>query len=146
MFVPAHLAAGLLIGKVTGNYPAALIGASLIDIDHLWVYLRHKLIFKPRLFLKVATTQEDPYGNQRNFLHNVFAWIIFSLIVVFIDFKFGLIFSFAYFSHILFDALDGGDFYPFYPFKNINLRGPIPYLSRIEIIFTVLLFIVFLFI
>ena len=59
MFVPTHIIGGLLIGKITGNYVPALIGATLIDLDHLVIYAKHGLLLKPRELLKIISDKED---------------------------------------------------------------------------------------
>ena len=142
MFILAHLAAGLIIGKISGNYPASLIGAIAIDLDHLAPYIRHKVLFNPKKFWKIITNPKDPYGNQRNFLHSLIAWISISSIFIIINFNVGIIFSLGYLSHLLLYLMDSSDFYPFYPFK-LNIRGPIKYFSKFEFLFTAALFIVF---
>lgn len=119
-------------------------GALLIDIDHLIPYIKHKVIFNPKKFLKTITNSKDPYGNQRNYLHSILSWFIISGIVIAFNFDIGLIIFLAYFSHLLLDALDSSDFYPFYPFKKYNLRGPIGYFSKREYLFTFILVIIFL--
>lgn len=143
MFLLAHLFVGLIIGKIFGNYVVALLGALIIDIDHLVPYIKHKIIFRPKKLCKTITNPKDPYGNQRNYLHSVFLWAVISIIIILINFNIGLIFSLAYFSHLLFDALDNSNFYPFYPLK-YNLKGPIGYLSVREFMFTLILLILFL--
>ena len=50
MFVFAHLGAGLIIGKVFNNYTVALIGALVIDLDHLISYIKNKVLFNPKKF------------------------------------------------------------------------------------------------
>jgi hypothetical protein len=86
MFVPTHIIGGLLIGKITGNYIPALIGATLIDLDHLVVYAKHGLLLNPRKLLKVVLNKEDTLGYQRNFLHSIFAFIPICFILFFINF------------------------------------------------------------
>lgn len=144
MTLPAHLAAGLIIGKLTGNFSVALIGALVIDLDHVVSYLKHGILFKPRKLFKAISDQDDPWGDQRGFLHNIFAWVIISALVAAIDLKIGLVFSVAYFSHLLLDALDGAEFYPLFPIKRLNFRGPIQYYSKQEIAFTTFLLFIFL--
>jgi hypothetical protein len=36
MYSITHLALGLIIGKATGDYPAAILGSLMIDVDHFW--------------------------------------------------------------------------------------------------------------
>ena len=93
MFIAAHLAIGLIIGKITNNYLFALIGALIIDIDHLIPYIKHKLIFNAKKFWKTVTDPKDPYGNQRNYLHSFFAWAIISIISVKINYNAGIALS-----------------------------------------------------
>ena len=52
MFFFAHLLTGLIIGKLFGNYTVALLGALLIDLDHLIPYIKHKVIFGFKKFWK----------------------------------------------------------------------------------------------
>lgn len=144
MFFFAHLLAGLIIGKIYGNYLIALLGALLIDLDHLIPYIKHKILFNPKKFWKTIVNPKDPYGNQRNFLHSFFAWIIISAIIFLINFKIGIIFSLGYLSHLLLDILDGSDFYAFYPLKRVNIKGPIRYFSIQEWILTLILLIIFI--
>jgi membrane-bound metal-dependent hydrolase YbcI (DUF457 family) len=143
MFIIAHIAAGLLIGKITNNYSLALAGALLIDIDHLIPYAKHKIIFNPKKFWKTVTDSSDTLGNQRNYLHSFFAWIIISIIALQIDFHNGCVLSLGYLSHLLLDFFDKSDFYLFYPFK-YNFIGPIKYLSKHEFMFTTALIAAFL--
>ena len=143
MFIFAHLFVGLIIGKISGSYLVALIGALFVDLDHLIVYIKNGILFKPKKLWKTITDANDPYGFQRNFLHNFFIWMIISILIIILDFKIGIIFSLAYLSHLLLDSLDGSDFYPFYPWK-FNVKGPIKYLSFSEIIFTFILLIIFI--
>ena len=144
MFFFAHLLAGLIIGYLSGNYLIALVGALVLDLDHLWIYFKHKILFKPKKFWKTITSPKDPYGNQRNYLHSFLFWIIISILILLINWNIGVIFSLAYLSHLLLDLLDGSDFYPLYPIK-WKVKGPIKYLSWKELVFTLILLIIFIF-
>ena len=145
MFFLAHLAAGLIIGKLIQNYPVALAGALLIDIDHLVPYIKYKIIFDLKKLWKIITNPDDPYGNQRNYLHSIFAFILINLGIFLFDYRIGIAFSLGYLSHLFLDALDSSDFYPLYPIK-LNVRGPIKYFSKTEFILTLALFVIFFFI
>jgi len=144
MFVPTHIIGGLLIGKITGNYVPALIGATLIDLDHLVVYVKHGILLKPRKLLNIILDKEDPFGYQRNFLHSIFTFVPMCLILFFINFDFAFSFFFGYVCHLLFDALDNADFYPFFPSKKINLHGPIKYFSKQEFVCALILFVLWI--
>ena len=142
MFFLAHLALGLIIGKISGHYWIALIGSLAIDIDHIIPYVRHGVIFNWKKFWKTVTSADDPYGNQRNYLHSLFTWFILSAIAFLINSSVETVFSIAYLSHLVLDALDNSDFYPLYPLR-FNVRGPIVYFSRAEWIITLLLFLIY---
>lgn len=146
MFFTAHLAAGLIIGKITDNYTASLIAAMGPDLDHAISYIRSGVLFRPKEFLRTITTTEDPAGDQRNFLHNVGSLAAVTISSFFIDIQLGWTVGAAYLSHLVLDILDSADFYPFYPSQRIKWRGPITYFSRTETTITVLLFLVYFFI
>ena len=140
MFWNTHLAAGLIIGKLTGHYDAALIGSFAADIDHLIPIIKNKLFLHPFLLLKSTLDESDTYRNERHILHNVLVWGGLSAVLSLIDARWGMIFALAYFIHLVFDALDGAKLYPFFPNKKINLKGPIGYASLSEFIFSIALF------
>jgi membrane-bound metal-dependent hydrolase YbcI (DUF457 family) len=62
----------------------------------------------------------------------------------FFDPRFALIFAIAYLGHFLLDALDNSDFMPFYPFGKFNIKGFIPYFSKQELVFSLILFLIFI--
>ncbi|MDO8522157.1 MAG: metal-dependent hydrolase [bacterium] len=144
MTFPTHILAGLVIGKLTGDYTAALTGSLFMDLDHLISYHQNGILFKPRAILHESLTEKDPWGSQKNIFHSVQAWAIISLLVVALNLHFGLIFSLAYFVHLSLDALNG-DVYPFYPYKKFQIKKPIiRYLSKKEAILGVSLLLLFL--
>ena len=143
MFILAHLITGLIIGKLSGNYTAALIGSLAVDLDHLAVYILHKILSSPKKFWQTVINPDDSYGNQRNFLHSFFAWLPVSGIATAINFGAGVAFSISYLVHLLLDMIDSSDFHPLYPIR-LNIKGPIRYLSKSEIAFTFVMFFVFL--
>ena len=143
MFLPAHLAAGLIIGKLTGNYNAALLGSVIMDLDHLLAYYRVGILFNFRK-LFIATMGKINIGiPQRNFFHNIFFYLLVLAVISLINFSAGLVFNIACLCHLVLDALDNSDYYPFYPNLKINLRGPIKYFSKQEFIFTFILLLIF---
>ncbi len=143
MFITAHIAAGLIAGALTHNYVAALIGALFIDLDHLIVYIKNKVIFDAKKFWKTVTDPNDPYGDQRHFLHSFITWSIISIVLLVSKVPWGFAFSIGYLSHLLLDLIDGSDFRPFFPFR-YNVKGPIKYYSQSEFLFTVALLIIFM--
>lgn len=144
MTVGTHIITGLIIGKVTGSYSAALVGALVVDVDHLIPYIKHKVLFNIKKLWKTITNPNDPYGDQRNYLHSLFTFIPISVVTYFlVDINIAITFSLGYLSHLILDALDGSDFYPFYPIKS-KIKGPIEYLSKAEFILFIILLAVFL--
>jgi membrane-bound metal-dependent hydrolase YbcI (DUF457 family) len=143
MFFFTHLAAGLIVGELTGNYWAAIIGAIVVDLDHLLPYYRKNILSKPRELWKTVTSAEDNIGRQRNYLHAILVWLLLSTIVYLVSEPIGLAFSLGYISHLVLDALDNYGLPLFYP-NAIRIKGPIRYLSSYEYVLTSVLLIVFL--
>ncbi|KKS33399.1 MAG: hypothetical protein UU95_C0033G0005 [Parcubacteria group bacterium GW2011_GWC2_42_12] len=144
MLLPTHLAAGLIIGKLTGDYSAAFIGSVAVDLDHFFAFYSSHVLLKVKKIILATTKQNFLVNNQRNYFHNIFFFLAASASALIIDFNAGLIFSLAYLVHLIFDALDNQTYFPFYPSKKISLRGPIKYFSKQEIIFALALFFIFL--
>ncbi len=143
MTIPTHLMAGIVIGKITGDYTLSIVGATFLDLDHVASYAKHGILQKPKRLWQALTDTGDPYGDQRYLFHNFIVFLIISGIILSIDFKIGMIFGFGYLSHIVLDALDDADYYPLFPNKKISIRGPVGYFSRSELLFLTFLIIVF---
>jgi len=143
MFLPTHLAAGLIIGKLTGNYPVSLIGSVVFDFDHLLAYYRAGILFKFRKIFNAVTNKINIGIPQRNYFHNIFFCLLAVVIVLAINFSAGLVFGVAYICHLFLDSLDNSNYYPFYPNLKINLRGPVKNWSKQEFIFALILLITF---
>ena len=145
MTIPTHLALGLLIGKVSGNYEIALLVSMAPDMDHFVSYARHGVLLHPKKFWKTVTDVNDPWEDQRSFLHNIVVWLILSLIAILLNKTAGIVFTSAYFGHLLLDALDNSDYYPFYP-KKFRIKGPVVYNSKGEFVLFAILLLTFFFI
>ena len=143
MFILAHLASGMILGKVSGSYLPAIIGSVIIDVDHLRTLIKNKVRLSPKKLWQIILDPNDPYGNQRNILHTLFGWAIVSAIILLLNFEIGIIFSIGYLIHLILDGIDNSDFHAFYPFSNVNLKGPIKYLSKYELIFSLILMTLF---
>lgn len=144
MTLPTHILAGAIVGKLTGNYAAALGAAAAVDLDHTVSYWRHGILFEPKQLWRTLTAEADPWHDQRNFLHSLWT---FSLALVFSTLVFPTIavaFIGGYFSHLLLDALDTSEFYPFYPSRKFPLTGPVRYFSRGELLLDAGLLLIFL--
>lgn len=139
MTIPTHALAGLIIGKITGNYPAAIAGSLVIDLDHTVSYFRHRILFNPRELVKATLTRNDPWTDQRHFLHSIFSWVVISGSLVVLIPHIGVPFAAAYFFHLVLDAIEKSGLYPFFPYKTIALKGFITYASIQELLFAMLL-------
>ncbi|OIP56031.1 hypothetical protein AUK13_01800 [Candidatus Kuenenbacteria bacterium CG2_30_39_24] len=113
-----------------------------MDLDHTISYFRHGILFKPRKLFKAISDETDLWGDQRNFLHNIFSWLVVSFLLLVVNFNFGLVFSIAYFFHLVFDALNSADFYPFFPSRKFVIRGFIKYYSKQEVVFDICLILI----
>ena len=113
MLLSTHLAAGLIISKLTGNYNVSLLGSVIMDLDHLIAYYRTGILLKFKKILIATTGKADIGLPQRNFFHNIFFCLLVSAIVAAIDFSAGLIFGAAYMCHLVLDALDSKTGCPF---------------------------------
>ena len=120
----------------------AITGSLVVDLDHIISFYRHGILFNPKKLLKEVLDEKDPWKDQRNYLHNVFVWMVISIILCSINFSFGIIFSLCYFVHLIFDALNSVNFYPFYPSKKFLVKGFIKYGTRKELIFDFFLIII----
>lgn len=146
MTIPTHLALGLLIGKISGNYQMSLLVSIAPDIDHFVSYAKHDVLLPLNKFWKVTMDPNDPWGDQKSFLHNILVWFGLSLIAVLLNQKIGLIFATGYLGHLILDALCNSDYYPFYPKKKFRIKGPIVYASKSEFILFVALLLTFFFV
>lgn len=144
MYLGSHLAVGLVIGKLTGDYTFALLGTIGPDVDHVYSYAKHGFFSSFKKFIKIATSEEDPYDDQRNYLHNIFIVTLICLLVFIFSYQIAGAFLFGYLSHLLMDAFDRADYFPLFPNRKINLRGPIGYFSKYDIFISILLLIVFI--
>ena len=140
MTLPTHLALGGIIGAITGHPILAIAISALIDIDHLGIYYRHNILKSPRLFWQTITTTADPYGGQRGYLHSVFGFMVVGMFSLIITPIYALTLILSHLGHLVLDALDSADYWPMYPFKKINFRGPVGFFSKHEAgVFIVLL-------
>ena len=145
MTLPTHLIAGLIIGKLTGNYSLALASSVLPDIDHLPSYIKSGIILKPKLFWKTVTSQKDSFGNQRGYLHNFLIFVIISTILFLVLNILAIPLILGWLGHLLLESLDNSDYWPLYPNKSINIKGPIKYGTKDELVlFTILIITYFL--
>ena len=134
MTLPTHALLGLAIGQITHQPLLGISFAIIPDIDHLYSYVKHRYYKDWNIFYKNAFGKHDFYQDQRNILHNV---VVYGILVIFSYIFYPsitLTLSISYLSHILLDALDSSDYYPLYPIKILNIRGPIDFYSKSEFV------------
>jgi len=144
MFLPTHLAAGLIIGKLTGNYEVSLLGSVIMDLDHLLAYYQAGILFKFKKVFIASTNKVDIGMPQRNYFHNIFFCLAVSVMLMVINFSAGLVFFIAYAIHLILDSLDNSGLYPAYPNLKIYFHGPIKYFSKQEVVIAAILLLIFL--
>lgn len=144
MTFPTHFLLGMVIGKLTGNYTAGIAASVLVDVDHLQSYAEHGLLTKPKKLWKTVTAEKDSYGDQRGMLHNVVFFACASVALIVLFKWIGTVIVIGWFGHLLLDALDASDYWPLYPDKSINLKGPINYGTWKEFLFFLALLIIYL--
>jgi len=138
MLLITHLLFGLFLGKLLGNILLVAIGAVIVDIDHVYMYLQSGMIFYPRKLLASMLAPHDPYGTQRTVAHSLFAWIVVTIALALVNKQYAGFISIGYLSHLLIDAIDNDDMQLMFPLKG-HIRGPVVYNSRVEYIIDVIL-------
>jgi membrane-bound metal-dependent hydrolase YbcI (DUF457 family) len=140
MLSSAHLALGLIIGKLTGDYPTAIISSTAIDLDHIWPQAKNKAFSSFKNFWQATTDEGD---TSRTFFHNFFFLFFVAGIIALFSWITALIFALGCLGHFLLDALDNSDFYPLWPIKKWNTKGFIGYYSKFEFWLTIGLYLIF---
>jgi membrane-bound metal-dependent hydrolase YbcI (DUF457 family) len=136
MYSTAHLAMGLVLGKITGNYPLAITASLALDLDHLIVHAKARNLFNIK---KIWHSAHDSKDGGRTWFHSIFALIIIPAIALFWGKEASFIVFTAMLGHYFLDILDDSDFWPLYPWKKINMKGFIGYFSLGELAFTIAL-------
>jgi len=138
MLLLTHLLFGLLLGKMMGNVLLVAIGSVLVDVDHIYVFIKRGIIFYPRKLWASMFTPHDPYGTQRTVAHSLFAWIIVTIAMSFVNKQYGAMISIGYLTHLMLDAIDNDDLQLMFPLKG-HIRGPVVYNSRVEYFLNIIL-------
>ena len=141
MFVVSHVLMGMIIGKVTGNYEAAIATSLLIDSDHIVPYIKSWLFLKPKKMLRTFMWKEW-VSYEKNYLHNI---LIPPVIAIF-GFAFHssvlYVIALAYFVHLMADLIDDSEYFPFYPYTKIKTKWPFKHFSVRELILDIVLLVV----
>lgn len=136
MTLPTHAIMGLIIGKLTGNYFVPIAFSVLPDSDHIVCYANEKLFNHLKHFWTTLMSEKRIFGTQRSFLHNIPILVFLCFILYFfVPWNIFIMIALAFLGHIILDCLDNSDYYPFDPYRKINMKGPIKYASYQEVIF-----------
>lgn len=138
MLLLTHLLFGLFLGKLLGSVLLVAIGAVIVDVDHIYIFIQRGLIFYPRKLWHAMFTPHDPYGTQRTVAHSLFAWIIVTIAVSLVNKQYGAMISIGYLSHLMLDAIDSDEMQLMFPLKG-HIRGPVIYNSQVEYLIDVIL-------
>ncbi len=138
MLLLTHLLFGLFLGKLLGSVLLVAIGAVLVDIDHIYVFIKRGVIFYPRKLWQSLFSPHDPYGTQRTVAHSLFAWLIVTIAMTLVNKQYGAMISIGYLSHLMIDAIDGDDLQLMFPLKG-TMKGPVVYNSRVEYFIDIIL-------
>jgi membrane-bound metal-dependent hydrolase YbcI (DUF457 family) len=146
MLILTHLLFGLFLGKLLGSVLLVAIGSIIVDIDHLYVFVKRGLIFYPRKLWASMFSPHDPYGTHRTVAHSFFAWLVVTIAVTLVNKQYGAMISIGYLGHLMLDAIDSDDLQLMFPLKG-TMKGPVVYNSRVEyfidIIIVAVLFVFF---
>ena len=138
MLFRTHLAVAFLISLVLLYFNINLvfviifITASLLpDIDHPSSKIGRRFKFLNYLF------------SHRGFFHSLFALLIFTILLYFINYLLAIAFFSGYFLHLLLDSFTRQGIFLFYPFSTKKSKGRIKVGSFLEtIVFFIVLFLI----
>ena len=138
MLFRTHLAVALLISLILLYFNLNLvfiviftIAALLADIDSPASKIGKRFKFVNYLFA------------HRGFFHSLFALLIFTILLSFVDYLLALAFFCGYFLHLLLDSFTRQGIFIFFPFSTKRSKGRIKVGSLLEnLLFFVVLFLV----
>ncbi len=131
MLLITHLLFGLLLGMMLDSMLVVVLGAIIVDFDHIIVYIKRGIIWSPKRLWKAITLDYDNYSNPRTVAHSLFAWLIVTIAVSIVSAEYGILFSIGYLSHLVLDAVDNYETKLMFPLK-AEVVGPVGYNSRAE--------------
>ncbi|HEX8974636.1 MAG TPA: metal-dependent hydrolase [Patescibacteria group bacterium] len=137
----AHALVGIIGGTYANDLPYVFVGSVLPDIDHLYIIARHKM-YPPKKLIH-SLRFEGRYGNLKyktKYVHSVFGALLFSAPIMLWNPLGAKHFFFAYLGHLLLDWVDHDEKEYLFPLKK-KFRGFLPIFSKLEIAFTLALFI-----
>jgi len=119
------------------------LGSLFPDLDHIFIILKYRF-FSPRKIVD-SIFNEEKYGvkYKTKYFHSILGGIVFSTLIAIFNLSGGIYFFSGYSIHLALDLFDKDEKEYFFPFKK-KVRGWLPIFSKPEIIFTILLILVYL--
>ncbi len=139
MLFITHLLFGLLLGMVLDSMLVVVLGAIIVDFDHIIIYMKRGILLSPKKLWKSITLGYDNYSNPRTVAHSLFAWLIVTIAVSIVNVEYGILFSIGYLSHLVLDTVDNYETRLMFPLKS-EVVGPIGYNSKSEYALMAVLF------
>ncbi len=139
-----HLLFGIILGKFTGNYFYAIIGAILPDIDHIYIIIKNKLYSLNKIIDSIKYEKKYNIKYKTPFMHSISGLILFTSIIFLIDKQNYFIIAISSFSHLILDWPDIDKKYFLYPIKT-EFKGFLSILSKTEQIITFIFIIIIFF-
>jgi hypothetical protein len=137
-----HFLIGIILGLSFGNSYLFILGSIFPDIDHIFVIIKNRLFTRKKIIDSIRFEEKFGIRYKTPLFHSLLGLIFFSSIL-FIFNKDAILFSIAYFIHLLFDWIDIDEKYYLYPLK-IKFKGFLPIWSKQEKILTIILIILIL--
>ncbi len=123
MLIPTHLATGYFLSRLLGWY---------LQVDNTWYFIIGTLLGALPdldslyyLFFKRKKLKLDPsfHKHRQTFLHAPIFHLVVSVVIILINFNYGLLYFVCVFSHLLLDTFFIGEGIPWlWPFSK-NLYG-----------------------
>jgi len=139
MLCLTHLLSGLLVGKlIGGSMLLVAAGAVVVDIDHLYNFVKKGIIYSPKKLWTTMFSPHDPHGTNRTMAHSLLGWAIATIALLTISRQYGAMLSIGYLSHLIIDVFDSDDLHLFFPLKG-SVKGPVVYNSASEYFLNIVL-------
>jgi len=142
-----HAAFGLILGHITGHPLVGFLSSTLIDMDHVWGYYKHKkLKFNKEFFTDLFSNND--LNLRLTIFHSIWGLMLTSFIVYHTlgeNICFTWILGYA--SHLIMDCFDSVEINLIYPFKVRSLdfdKGLFRYNSRTEYVIFIFLMLSYL--
>ena len=137
----AHAILGIAAGNYVNDLPYIFWGSVFPDVDHIVVIAKNKM-FPPQKLLKSLRFDGKVGGlkYKTKYMHSIFGAVVCSAPLVLVDKLGAFHFFVAYLGHLVLDWVDHDEKQYLFPLKK-KFRGFLPIFSKLEIAFTLALFV-----